>query len=196
MAARLALLALLLALPGRSGAGATAPSEVRGVVQITGLATNAGAVVSLQAEHLAPAPPAEPVTIEQKGFRFVPRLIAVQAGTTIRFRNGDPEPHDVYSPEGRCNLGVWPTGESRDFVFERPGAYRLLSTIHPEMLGFVVVLDTPLYAITDEDGSFAIRDVPPGRYRLAVWHEEKDGLAREIAVESGKPLKLELVVEK
>ncbi len=195
MGARLALLALL-ALPRGPAGAATAPSEVRGVVKITGATTSAGAVVSLQAGHLAPAPPAEPVTIEQKGFRFVPRLIAVQAGTTIRFLNGDPEPHDVYSPEGRCNLGVWPTGESRDFVFERPGAYRLLSNIHPDMLGFVVVLETPLYAVTDEDGRFAIRDVPPGRYRLVVWHEEKDGLAREVAVDSGKPLKLDLVVEK
>ena len=80
-------------------------------------------------------------------------MVAIQAGTTVRFVNDDPEPHDVYSPEGRYNLGVWPTGETKDFVFEKPGVYRQLSNIHPDMLGFVVVLDTPFYAVTDEDGA-------------------------------------------
>ncbi len=189
-----ALLTLLLALP--TGPVLTPTSEVHGVVKITGARTSAEAVVSLRAEHPETAPPDEPVRIDQEGFRFVPRVVAVQAGTTVRFVNNDPEPHDVYSPEGRYNLGVSATGEAREFVFEKPGVYRQLSSIHPDMLGFVVVLDTPFYAVTDEDGSFAIRDVPVGRYRLEVWHAEKDGLSREVAVEPGKPRKLQLVVEK
>jgi plastocyanin len=193
MAVPAAALALLLALPI---ARAAPTSSVQGVVKIKGAKTSAGAVVSLHAPQLRLTPPSEPVTIEQKGFRFLPPVVAVQAGTTVRFVNDDPEPQDVYSPEGRYNLGVWPTGGSRDFVFEKPGAYRQLSNIHPDMLGWIVVLGTPLFAVTDEDGRFEIRDVPAGPYRLEAWYEERDGLEREIVVEPPEPLELELTVEK
>lgn len=195
MAVPTAVLALLLTLPIARTGGAPS-SSVEGVVKIKGAKTSAGAVVSLHAPQLRLAPPSEPVRIEQKGFRFVPSVVAIQAGTTVRFVNDDPEPHDVYSPEGGYSLGVWPTGESKDFVFEKPGVYRQLSNIHPDMLGWVVVLGTPLFAVTDEDGRFEIRDVPAGPYQLEVWHDEQDGLAREVVVEPAKPLELELVVEK
>jgi plastocyanin len=204
-----ALVSLLLALAQTEGpAPVSAPMEapapvsmVAGVVRIDGAETNARAVVSLQAVDRSgtvsnPPAPGEPVQIEQKGFRFVPSLVAIQVGTTVRFVNEDPEPHDVYSPEGRYNLGVWPSGEWRDFAFRKPGVYRQLSSIHPGMLGWIVVLETPFFAVSDEEGRFEIREVPPGCYRLAVWHEAKDGLTREVVVEGPGPLELELVVEK
>ncbi len=176
---------------GPAGAAAT----VRGVVTITGVKSNAWAVVSLEAPGLKLAPPAEPVRIDQKGFRFIPHVVAVQTGSSIRFLNNDPEPHNVYSPEGRYNLGTWPTGDTKDFVFKKSGVYSQLCNIHPDMLAFVVVLDTPYFAVTDEAGNYVIRNVPPGKYTLVVWHEKKDGLEREVTVEAGKPLKLDLVVE-
>jgi plastocyanin len=192
--------ALLLALPlasAAAAAGAAAPaSVVQGVVRITGATTSAWAVVSLQAARMKLVPPGEPVKIDQRGFRFVPHVVAIQTGTTIRFVNNDPEPHNVYSPEGRYNLGVWPTGETKDFVFKKAGVYSQLCNIHPDMQAFVVVLDTPYYAVTDETGRFAIPDVPAGKYRLEVWHEAKDGLAREVVVGPGTPRKLDLVVDR
>ena len=191
-----ALCALLLVLEGRPEGAAAQLSQVRGVVRITGAKAGAGAVVSLQAEHLKLVPPDAPVKVEQKGFRFVPRVVAVPAGTTIRFVNDDPEPQNVYSPEGHYNLGVWQTGGSKDFVFRKPGVYGQLSNLHPDMRGFVVVLDTPYFAVSDDTGHFEIRDVPAGKYRLEVWRETKTGLAREVTVESGEPVKLELIVEK
>ena len=178
-------------------ASAAVPSAVRGVVSVKGVKTNAGAVVSLEAPGLKLPPPAvEPVRIDQKGFRFIPHVVAVTTGSAIRFLNNDPEPHNVYSPEGRYSLGVWPTGETKDVVFKKAGVYSQLCNIHPDMQAFVVVLDTPYYAVTDETGRFAIPDVPAGKYRLEVWHEKKHGLAREVVVEPGKPRKLDLVVDR
>jgi plastocyanin len=194
VASPLALLTLLLALPA-DPAGAAPASEVRGVVKITGAKVVAGAVVSLHAPGLKLVPPDEPVRIEQKGFRLVPRVVAIQAGTTIRFANEDPEPQNVYSPEGRYNLGAWPTGAAKELVFRIAGVYSQLSSLHPDVRGFVVVLDTPYYAVSDETGHFEMHDVPAGKYRLEVWHEETAGLAREVTVEPEQPLKLELVVE-
>jgi hypothetical protein len=120
----------------------------------------------------------------------------IQTGSTIRFRNSDKEPHNVYSPEGRYNLGTWPTGETRDYTFKKPGIYTQLCNLHPDMLAYVVVVDTPHFAVTDATGAFLIRNVPPGKYRLVAWHEKKDRLERDVEVIAGPPLELDLVIEK
>ena len=96
--------------PGRAPVSAVAAVTVSGRVVVTGARTNADVVVSLEAPGLKLSPPAEPLRIDQKGLRFLPRVLAIQTGTTIRFLNSDPEPHNVYSPEGRYNLGTWPSG--------------------------------------------------------------------------------------
>ena len=188
------VLALALAPVGGSEA-AEAPGTVRGTVTVTKQKSSANAVISIEAPGLALTPPAEPVQIDQKGFRFLPHITVAVPGTTIRFLNNDPEPHNVYSPEGRYNLGTWPTGETRDHVFEKPGIFTQLCNIHPDMLAHVVVLETPHFAVTDADGRFEVQGVPPGKYLLWAWHEKKDGLEREITVEAGQVLDLDLVIE-
>jgi len=175
---------------------AAAPSAVRGTVVVKGVKSNADVVVTLEAPGLKLAPPAEPLKIDQKGFRFLPHVTALQTGSTIRFLNNDSEPHNVYSPEGRYNLGTWPTGDTKDYTFKKAGVYSQLCNIHPDMLAYVVVVDTPHFAVTDATGAFLIRNVPPGKYKLIVWHEKKDGLEQDVEVVAGKPLKLDLVIEK
>ena len=123
-------------------------------------------------------------------------MTVLQTGSTVRFLNNDPEPHNVYSPEGRYNLGTWPTGDTKDHTFKKPGIYTQLCNIHPDMLAFVVVVDTPHFALSDATGAFLIRNVPPGKYKLVAWHEKKDGLEQDVEVVAGKPLKLDLVLEK
>jgi plastocyanin len=173
-----------------------APSALRGTVVVKGVKSNADVVVTLEAPGLKLAPPTEPLKIDQKGFRFLPHVTVVQTGSSIRFLNNDPEPHNVYSPEGRYNLGTWPTGDTKDYTFKKPGIYSQLCNIHPDMLAWVVVVDTPHFAVTDAAGAFVIRNVPPGKYRLVVWHEKRDGLEQDVELLAGKPLKLDLVVEK
>jgi len=175
---------------------AAAPSAVRGTIVVKGAKSNADAVVTLEAPGLPLALPPEPMKIDQKGFRFLPHVTVVQTGSAIRFLNNDPEPHNVYSPEGRYNLGTWPTGDTKDYTFKKPGIYTQLCNIHPDMLAYVVVVDTPHFAVTDATGAFLIRNVPPGKYKLIVWHEKKDGLEQDVEVLPGKPLKLDLVLEK
>lgn len=170
------------------------PGAVRGTVRGKGLKTNADMVVSLEAPGLVVTPPKTPVRIDQRGIRFLPHVTAIVAGTTVRFLNNDPEQHNVYSPEGRYNLGTWPPGETRDFTFTRPGEYRQLCNVHPDMLAFVVVLATPYFAVTDATGAFTIPGVRPGSYALVVWSEKLDGLERTVNVEAGKTLSLQLEV--
>jgi plastocyanin len=175
---------------------AAAQTAVRGTVIVKGVKTNGDVVVTLEAPGLKPDPPAEPFKIDQKGFRFVPHVTVVQTGSTVRFLNNDNEPHNVYSPEGRYNLGTWPTGDTKDYTFKKPGIYTQLCNVHPDMLAYVVVVDTPHFAVTDAKGAFLIRNVPPGKYRLVAWHEKKDGLEQDVEVVAGPGLTLDLVIEK
>jgi plastocyanin len=192
----LTLLPVLMLATVATATAAEEPGTVRGTVTVTKQKSSANAVVSIEAAGLPLTPPAEPVRIDQKGFRFIPHVTVVVPGTTVRFLNNDPEPHNVYSPEGRYNLGTWPTGETRDHVFEKPGIFTQLCNIHPDMLAYVVVLETPYSAVTDEEGRFEVKGVPPGKYLLWAWHEKKDGLEKEITVEPGQVLDLDLVIER
>jgi plastocyanin len=187
--------ALALACVATNAAAAPPPTTVEGTVAVKVAPSSEGAVVTLEAPGKKGAPPAE-VTVDQQALKFLPHLSVVPLGTRVRFLNSDKEPHNVYSPEGRYNLGVWGPGDAREHTFAQAGAYTQLCNLHPDMLAFVVVVDTPYFAVTDAKGAFVVRGVPPGKYKLAVWHEKSDGLEREVEVVAGKPLKLELVLAK
>jgi len=186
---------LALASFASNAAAAPPPTTVEGTVTVKVAPSSEGAVVTLEAPGKKGSPPAE-VTVDQQGLKFLPHLSVVPLGTRVRFLNSDKEPHNVYSPEGRYNLGVWGPGDAREHTFAQAGAYTQLCNLHPDMLAFVVVVDTPYFAVTDAKGAFVVRGVPPGKYKLAVWHEKSDGLEREVEVVAGKPLKLDLVLAK
>ena len=112
-------------------------------------------------------------TMDQLNMAFIPHVLAVQAGTTIDFLNNDEVRHNVFSPDKeKYNLGTWPTGGVKPRTFSQKGVYSQLCNVHPEMEAFVIVLDTPYFATTDEDGSFTISDVPPGEYTVKACHEK------------------------
>jgi plastocyanin len=154
-----------------------------------------GSAASVIAVERAVPTPSAPAIMGQKNLQFVPRLLVVTQGTTVRFENSDPELHNVYSSEGQYDLGTWRRGEAHEHKFETPGAYSQRCRLHPEMLAFVVVLGTPYFAITDAAGRFEIPNVPPGKYTLVVWDHKLDGLERPVTVEKGRVLDLRLVVE-
>ncbi|MFQ6616881.1 MAG: beta-sandwich domain-containing protein [Fidelibacterota bacterium] len=129
--------------------------------------------------------PGEPVHMDQRRMAFVPRVLPVLVGTRVDFLNSDDVLHNVFSPDkvaGRFNLGTYPQGEVRSKVFEIPGSAVILCNVHPEMEAYVVVVETPYFAVTDTDGSFVIHDVPGGTYTLKVWSERYEGEPREVEV--------------
>ena len=145
----------------------------------------------------APRPHAERPAMSQKGRVFIPHVLPVAVGTAVEFRNGDPVKHNIFSPDGeRYNLGTWEQGQSRTYTFKRPGVYRQLCNIHPEMLAYIVVLETPYFGLTDKEGNFEIASVPSGKYLLRIWGEKltKEQLARtfNVVVEEGAPVSIEI----
>jgi len=186
-------LTMAAAVSGTSSQGAE-NGTVSGAVTAKGMRTNAGVVVSLAAPGLAVTPPKQAVEMDQKQMQFIPHVLPVVTGTTVRFLNSDPVPHNVFSPEGKYNLGTWPTGQAHDYKFDKPGVYTQLCRVHPEMEAFVVVLDTPYFAATDPAGKFEIKGVAPGAYKLVAWSEKLKAAQQEVTIESGKTLTVDLTL--
>ncbi|MBI3179921.1 MAG: carboxypeptidase regulatory-like domain-containing protein [Deltaproteobacteria bacterium] len=163
------------------------PGVVAGEVTAPSSKLRAGVVVYLEKVPGPFRPPAEPAVIDQAGMKFVPRVLPVLRGTTVAFRNSDPVRHNVFTPDAeKYNLGTWPTGESRSHTFAKSGVYRQLCNVHPEMEAFVVVLDNPHYVMTDEQGRFTLRGVPPGSYTLKTWSEKLQPGSAAVTVVAGQ----------
>ena len=155
----------------------TRAGEIVGKVKAHGVKDSGNAVVYIdKITGKTFAAPKEHAKMDQKNLTFVPHVLPVLVGTTVDFTNSDDVLHNVFSPDkcaDKFNLGSWPKGQFKSFTFKEPGcASTLLCNVHPEMEGYVLVLETPYYAVSAKDGAFTIKDVPPGKYTLKIWHEK------------------------
>lgn len=161
------LLAAATALPSATG-------QISGTVKARG-PNSADAVVYIAPIQGKTFPaPSEKPEIDQKNMLFVPHVLPILVGTTVKFRNSDPVLHNVFTPSpagDKFNLGSWPQGGTKEYTFKKPGVVTLLCNVHPEMSGYIIVTETPYFAVTDKAGHYVIKDVPPGTYKLVAWHE-------------------------
>jgi plastocyanin len=194
------LLTVVVALlPALAAFSSAADGSIGGTVKATGLASNADAVVWVQQATGTFKAPTQPVTLDQKKMQFIPHVLPVVVGTTVRFLNSDPTPHNVFSPDlEKYNLGTWPQGQSKDRAFATcakfPCVYTQLCRVHPEMEGFVVVLPNTYFAVSDKEGHFQIAGVPPGQYTIAVWHPKLKAQPKPATVEAGKAASVDFVL--
>jgi len=183
-------------------AGAAAAGEVKGKVNVQGIKSAADIAVYIDtiADKKFDAPK-EHVVVDQRKMTFVPKVTVVLQGTTVDFLNSDPVGHNVYWPsisgnkKLAHNLGTWPKGEKKPFPFNDLGVAALLCNVHPEMSGYIVVAPTPYFAVTDSNGNFEIKNVPPGKYTLKTWSEDGKPVTQTIDVGAGSA-PVELTVQK
>lgn len=124
------------------------------------------------------------VEMDQRDKTFIPRLLPVVTGQTIRFSNSDVFQHNVFSPhpEEPFDLGRYGTGEARSIQLKAVGPHPIYCNIHQSMVADVYVVPNRHFAVTDDRGRFRIVDVPPGHYRLKAWHILGGSAIREIEV--------------
>ena len=136
-------------------------------------------------------PPAPHAVMNQFHLAFVPHVLVVLKGTTVDFKNEDEVGHNVYWPavnndrKMKNNMGTWPQGISKPFTFNVLGEVPLLCNVHPEMSGYIVVVPTPYFALTDKEGNYTIKDVPPGQYTIKTWSEEAKPGTQAVTVGAG-----------
>src|ERR1700675_1432405 len=183
-------------------AGASRANEIKGKVSVQGIksAENIAVYVDVIADKKFD-PSKDHIVVDQRKMAFIPRVVAVQQGTTVDFLNSDPVGHNVYWPsisgnkKLSHNLGTWPKGDKKPFQFNDLGSVPLLCNVHPEMSGYGAVVPTPYFAVTDKDGNFEIKDVPAGKYTLKTWSEDGKPTTQAVDV-SGATATVELTVKK
>ena len=135
------------------------------------------AVVYLEsAEARRQVRPLQGVTMAQQKKQFVPAVLVATVGTEVQFPNLDAVRHHVYSfsPTKKFEIKLYKGKEAQPVLFDQPGVVLLGCNIHDNMVGWIVVVDTPYHAQTGVDGAVPGRvrldNVPTGSYQLRVWH--------------------------
>jgi plastocyanin len=110
-------------------------------------------------------------TMGQRDTAFDPHILVVETGTLIGFPNSDRVSHHVYSfsPAKNFQLPLYKGNIYEPLAFDEPGIVTLGCNIHDDMLGYIVVLDTPYFALTDEHGMATIDAIPAGSYTVQSW---------------------------
>lgn len=129
-----------------------------------------------------PLPPTE-IEIKQLGCRYIPHVIAVQAGINFKIMNADPTLHNIrakiYNGPGQpsgadvFNFGQGTQGQVDEREFDDPGIYTLQCDVHGWMQAWVMVLKDPCFAVTGLDGKFKLREgdqLADGDYKIDAWH--------------------------
>ncbi|SDP68423.1 hypothetical protein SAMN05216303_106104 [Rhodoferax sp. OV413] len=133
----------------------------------------AGAVVFLESrEAQAAAKPLQGVEVAQANKQFDPQVRVVTVGSSVQFPNRDAVRHHVYSfsPTKTFELKLYAGTTANPVVFDKPGIAVLGCNIHDKMVAWIVVVDTPYFGRSGADGKLSLDNVPPGNYRLRVWH--------------------------
>ena len=186
--------AVLLALAST----AYADASVRGTIEVSRPSGMVAGPVLVYVVGFDEAPPANPVVVKQVGKRFLPDLVAITAGGTVSFPNGDPFLHNVFSPtsERMFDLGSYKQGDARSRTFPRRGVVDVYCNIHPEMSATLVVLPNTRYAFADASGHFNIDHVPPGTWTLFAFSRQAvQPVSTRITVGSDGALEINLKLD-
>jgi len=133
---------------------------------------------------LTPPPlPDEPIRVQVRGLRYQPHTTVVRVGQTIEIVNQDPvaiNVHDSPVSNPEINMILPPNGSmERSYQRAERLPVRFRDDVHPWILAWVLPLDHPWAAVTDENGNFEIPQLPPGEYTFKVWHEKAGYIDRQ-----------------
>jgi plastocyanin len=110
------------------------------------------------------------MAMKKKG--FLPRVLSIQAGTTVNFPNFDPILHNAFSTsaKNKFDLGLYGGGEEKSYTFDKPGLVRVYCNVHHNMVAYILVFDSPYFTSIDSNGEFSLNDLPEASGQLVLWH--------------------------
>jgi hypothetical protein len=133
--------------------------------------------------------PQQPAVFEQRGCQYKPHVLALQTNQKLDVVNNDETTHNIHpSPN---NNREWnrsqPHGVPIEEAFPREEIAILVKcNVHPWMRGYIAVFKHPYFVVTDKNGSFDLKDLPPGTYTITAWQEKLGTLSQKITVGAGE----------
>lgn len=173
-----------LTLKGRIQVPEGYPELKNAVISIHGFKTS-------RAKSLNP----QKITIDQKNFKYIPYISVAEVGAEVVFKNSDTSLHTVVTqdgPLGRKNFALQNLKSLQRITVKKPGVSEILCSVHAQMKAYLVVLDTPYHAISDEKGEFTIKDLPNASFEIHVWHEVFPPL--QLKIQSNEEIKKPLTL--
>jgi plastocyanin len=120
--------------------------------------------------------PTDPVTIDQKECRYHPHVFGARVGQKLLIKNSDPTLHNIHAlPKANTEFNVAEPvqGMTQEHVFTtKEVMVPFKCEVHGWMNAYAGVLDHPYFAVTDKDGKFELKTLPPGTYTIEAWHEK------------------------
>ena len=131
-------------------------------------------------------PPADAVTINQEGCTYHPHVFGMMVNQPLKILNSDATLHNIHALptiNTQFNIGQPVKGMSTEKTFDKPEVMvHFKCDVHPWMTAYVGVLEHPFYAVTGDDGAFALKDLPPGTYTIEAWQEQYGSQTQEVTI--------------
>ena len=133
--------------------------------------------------------PTQPVTLDQRGCLFFPRVLGVRLGQTLQVKNSDAFLHNAHALSGKdqgFNVGQPTAGNVYNWKAKTEEVMlHIKCDIHNWMNAYVGIVSNPYFAVSDMTGTFHIDKVPAGTYTLQAWHERFGALTKTVSVKAG-----------
>ena len=155
------------------GANAELADVVVSLMGVTGKSTGASA---------------PPVVLDQKGCVYTPQIVAVQTGQKLLVKNSDMCVHNIdFAPTVTGNQPhndvQMASAADLTYTFANPEMFIMFKCdVHPWMRAWVSVFDSPYFSVSDKDGKFVIKNVPPGKYTVEANHRKAGTQAQDVEV--------------
>jgi len=133
-------------------------------------------------------PPAGKLEFEQKGCQYTPHVLGIQVGQELEIVNSDPTLHNVHSlskENAQFNVAQPKQGMRLTKKFDKPEVFKVKCEVHTWMGAYIGVFGHPYFAVTSDDGSFKLKNLPAGDYTIEAWHEKYGTQTMKVKVAAG-----------
>ncbi len=167
--------------------------EITGAVRARGVKNPSEVVIYIEKVEGQFQPPLMPLVIDVKMMNFVPHVLPVLVGSSVKFVNHDKMEHHAMALQKKQTIFdlPLPTGSSSPQILKQAGPVTILDNHHPEMSAYILVLQNLFFAKPDEKGNYTIANVPPGTYTLKTWHEKLEPEGKEVKVSEGSKVRVD-----
>ncbi len=146
-------------------------------------------VVFLKGAPAAAPVAADPVLLDQVNCEYVPHVVALRVGQTLRVKSSDATLHNVHglpADNASFNFGMTAAGETKDLTFRAAESFKVKCDVHPWMSASVNVFDHPFFTVAGPDGAYELKTLPAGEHTLVFRHDFLGDVEVRVNAEDGK----------